>query len=216
MIFEQIPVGGDRNFSYLIGDEAGGEAAVVDCGYNAQLVADTAAEHDLQVKWIIATHSDYDHIDAIPKLKEMTGAQVAAHHLAADKLELDKPLDDGDTLSVGSIELRMIHCPGHCRDSIAILVDGQKLCSGDELFVGKIGGTSTEQQARQQYENLQGKLMKLDDQVEVYPGHDVGSEPSSTIGRERQTNPFLTRESFEDFLWLKNNWAQYKAEHGIA
>jgi hydroxyacylglutathione hydrolase len=59
-------------------------------------------------------------------------------------------------------------------------------------------------------------LLILADDVAVYPGHDYGTQPTSTIGRERQTNPFLQCESFEDFLWLKDNWAQYKREHGIA
>ena len=113
------------------------------------------------------------------------------------------------------MRIRIIHCPGHSPESIGLLVDETKLISGDELFVGKVGGTGSEDQARTQYDSLHGRFMTLDDAVEVWPGHDVGVQPSSTIGHERRTNPFLLRESFEDFLWLKRNWAQYKKEQGI-
>jgi glyoxylase-like metal-dependent hydrolase (beta-lactamase superfamily II) len=126
----------------------------------------------------------------------------------------DVRVADGDILKLGNLELEVIHTPGHTSDSICILA-GDKLVTGDTLFVGKIGGTHTEEAARIEYTSLFNKLMKLDDAIEVYPGHDYGVAPTSSIGHERQTNPFLLRKEFKDFMWLKDNWAAYKLEHGI-
>jgi glyoxylase-like metal-dependent hydrolase (beta-lactamase superfamily II) len=92
---------------------------------------------------------------------------------------------------------------------------GDKLVTGDTLFVGKVGGTNSSGEARAEYESLHGKLMALDDAVEVFPGHNYGVRPSSTIGAERRTNPFLLRDSFDSFLDLKIHWLDYKREHGI-
>ena len=88
--------------------------------------------------------------------------------------------------------------------------------TGDTLFVGKVGGTDFKEGARTQYASLHEKLMILPDDTEVWPGHDVGVAPSSTIGHERETNPFLLRKNFEEFVDLKRNWVAYKKEHGIA
>ena len=117
-------------------------------------------------------------------------------------------------LRLGNLDLKIIHTPGHTPDGICILVDN-KLLTGDTLFVGKIGGTGTEEEARIEYDSLFNKLMKMDDDIEVYPGHDYGVAPTSTIGHERQTNPFILRKDFKDFKWLKDNWTEYKLEHGI-
>lgn len=90
-----------------------------------------------------------------------------------------------------------------------------KLITGDTLFVGKVGGTYTEEDAGAEFESLK-KLMLLHPETEVWPGHNYGVKPNSTIGYELQNNPFIKRlNSFEDFLWLKQNWAEYKLEHGI-
>jgi glyoxylase-like metal-dependent hydrolase (beta-lactamase superfamily II) len=89
------------------------------------------------------------------------------------------------------------------------------LITGDTLFVGKVGGTDLGPGARAEYESLFGKLLKLNEDVEVWPGHDYGVRPSSTIGEERRENPFLLCGSFEEFVDLKRNWTQYKREHGI-
>lgn len=212
MIFEQIDIGGDRNFAYLIGDEAAGAAAAVDVGTNPQRIADRLDALDLKLELLIGTHSDYDHIDAMPQLAEQTGARIALHESYA---RAEVALSDGQTIHVGAVPIEIIHCPGHCADSIVLLIDAAKLITGDELFVGKIGGTSGEAQAHQQYDSLHGRLMGLDDELEVWPGHNVGVQPSSTIGDERRTNPFLVQPTFQAFLHLKDNWAQYKLDHGI-
>ena len=147
-------------------------------------------------------------------------------------------MEDGDELELGSLRAKVLHTPGHTADSICLLVDN-KLMTGDTLFVGKVGGTDygvrtvlgkllrsivgksggedygAQARARAEYDSLFGKLLKLADEVQVWPGHDYGIRPSSTIGDERRENPFLLCPSLEAFVDLKRNWIQYKREHGI-
>ena len=100
-------------------------------------------------------------------------------------------------------------------DSICVLAE-KELMAGDTLFVGKVGGTGTRASAEVEFESLK-MLMELEPDVRVWPGHNYGVRPTSTIGEELKTNPFILRlNNFEDFMWLKDNWADYKIEHGIA
>ena len=80
--------------------------------------------------------------------------------------------------------------------------------------MGKVGGTATEEEARKEYDSLR-RLMELDDGIGVYPGHDFGVKPTSTIGYERNNNPFILQPTFADFLHLKENWLAYKQQHNI-
>ena len=210
MIFEQIPVGGDRNYAYLIGDEDSKKAAVVDPAYTPEKILRRAANLGLSIEYIINTHGHFDHTNGNQTIQEATGATIAAH----PSNNPERPLNDTDSLYLGGTELHIIYTPGHTADSICILADN-KLCTGDTLFVGKVGGTDYGYSAHQEYDSLHQKIMTLPDNVEVYPGHNYGLKPSSTIKEEREHNPFLLQKSFTDFVHLKKNWLQYKKEHGI-
>ena len=123
-------------------------------------------------------------------------------------------LKEDEIINLDGINLKLIKTPGHTPDSICIRVNG-KLITGDTLFVGKVGGTYSESDARDEFESLK-KLMLLPCETEVWPGHDYGVMPHSTIGYELKTNPFVKRlDNFSEFMWLKKNWAQYKIKHGI-
>jgi glyoxylase-like metal-dependent hydrolase (beta-lactamase superfamily II) len=209
MIFEQIRTGGDRNFAYLVGDEKTKQAAVVDPSNDPALVLERAEENGLEVKLLINTHGHYDHSDGNSHVQSKTDAELVAGGAA-----------DGETFSLGDVELKVIHTPGHTSDGICILAsepgETPKLMTGDTLFVGKVGGTGYGDDARAEYDSIHQKLMTLPVETEVWPGHDYGVAPSSTIGNEKKTNPFILREGFEDFVDLKRNWLAYKREHGIA
>ena len=111
------------------------------------------------------------------------------------------PVEDGDLLTVGKIQIKIIYTPGHSLDSICLLVDNKKLLSGDTLFVGECGRTDLQGgNSKSMYDSLFNKLSKLNDAVEVYPGHDYGSKPSSTIGEEKKSNYTLQPRSLEDFI----------------
>jgi hydroxyacylglutathione hydrolase len=212
MIVEQIPTAGDRNFGYLIVDPRSRRCAAVDpSGAPDRLIA-RIEEQGLSVAWILCTHHHYDHADGIHELRTRYGAPLAMHR--ASPIVADMPLDDGQELELGSGCLTILHTPGHTPDSICIYVPGGVL-TGDTLFVGKVGGTGYGEDARREYQSLHGKLMVLPEDTFVYPGHDVGVRPISTIGDEKKQNPFLLQPDFEHFVALKRNWLAYKAEHGI-
>ena len=215
MIFEQIPAGGDRNFAYLIGDEATREAAIVDPSYAPERALDHAARHPLSVRYVISTHSHPDHIAGNAYVLERTPATEVLHESSPHPSKL-RVKDNGE-LAVGGIKLRFLHTPGHIPDHVCVLAGG-KLITGDILFVGKVGGTGSYfkgSDPKQQWESLQ-RLVQLDAATEVWPGHDYGVAPSSTIGHEVATNPFLLCKTLEEFLYLKDHWAEYKKLHNIA
>jgi hydroxyacylglutathione hydrolase len=213
MIFHQIDAGGDRNFAYLIADAEGGKAALFDPPRDPSLLVTLVGKHRLNVLYVVLTHGHGDHTWGAAPAKKRTGARIVAH--PACPIEADIRVGDGDTLPLGSLTLTFIHTPGHTGDSMCILA-ANKLITGDTLFVGKVGGTDFGDEAKKEYDSLHRKLMTLDDAVEVYPGHNYGTRPSSTIGDERRTNLFILRDSFESFVDLKIHWLEYKKEHGIA
>jgi len=214
VIFEQIRVGGDRNFAYLIGDEDTRAAALVDPAHRPAVVLARAAEQALVVRFLINTHGHDDHAGG----NDIVLAQGDVRLLHGGP----GGVADGQKLVMGSVELTFLRTPGHSEDSLCVLAqetrtpeEPGKLITGDTLFVGKVGGTDFGQGARREYESLHRKLLTLPDETEVWPGHDVGVAPSSTIGHERKTNPFLLRRTFEEFVELKRHWLEYKREHGI-
>jgi len=211
MIFFQIPSGGDRNYGYLVGCEKNKKAAVIDPSPDPLPCHEKARELGLTVEYVINTHTHFDHTGGNSFFKKK-GARLVTHFSANSG---DVRVNEGDTLAVGEVNLSFIHTPGHTSESMCVLA-GKELMTGDTLFVGKVGGTSTREQALVEFGSLE-KLMKLDPEINVWPGHNYGVRPTSTIGEELKSNPFILRlTSFNDFFWLKQNWAAYKIEHGIA
>jgi len=123
-------------------------------------------------------------------------------------------LDDA-VFPLGNLEIKILYTPGHTNDSICIYI-GDAIFTGDTLFVGKVGGTDFGTLARTEYNSLHNKLMTLPDSTRVFPGHNYGVAPESTIAHEKKTNPFLLRPDVESFIDLKKNWDEYKRIHGIA
>ena len=212
MFFKQINAGGDRNFSYIVADEESREAAAFDPGIQPDIVLEIIEREGFTLKYIINTHDHFDHTGGNATLARATGALVAMHESA--RLPHDISLKGGDILKLSSIQLRVLHTPGHTPDSICVLA-GRDLITGDTLFVGKVGGTGYGSDAREEYDSLHNKLMKLPPETRVWPGHDYGVRPSSTIGDELRENPFILRGSFDSFVELKRNWLEYKRIHGI-
>lgn len=210
MIFEQLAIGGDRNFAYLIGDESSKLAAVVDPGVNPEMILEAATGHNLTIQYVINTHGHFDHIGANQNIVRATGAKIASFDPGANGLNLNH----GDSLTLGDLTLEIFHTPGHTQDSICVLAEDH-LCTGDTLFVGKVGGTGFGPDARQEYDSLHNVLLKLPGSTKVYPGHHYGVAPTSTIAHEKGTNPFLLQPDFDAFVHLKKNWAEYKRNHGI-
>ena len=216
--FLQLHLGGDRNFSYLLGDAASGEAAVVDPGFEPGRLLDIAVDHELQIHHILITHGHSDHIGGAARLVELTGAALYAG--AEDRVPGAGPLADGQEIALGGRPVQALRTPGHSPGHFCYLFEGH-LVTGDILFCGKVGGTGDYfpgSSAEAQWDSLQ-RLLQLPDETGVFPGHDYyggkGTMPRSTIGFERSHNPFLAGGDFASFVHLKENWATYKKEHGI-
>ncbi|MBC7092296.1 MAG: MBL fold metallo-hydrolase [Nitrososphaeria archaeon] len=197
MFFKQIKEVGD-NFSYIIADTVSREAAVVDPSFNVRAIVRVLEENRLKLKYVICTHSHFDHVAEVDFFKTRFNSKVLAHKLS--NLEKDIELDDGSVIYLGSIKIKVIHTPGHTEDSICLLVDS-KLLTGDTLFVGGCGRTDLPGgDARKLYHSLFNKLLQLDDSVEVYPGHDYGSTPSSTLGLEKMTSDVFKKRNIGEFV----------------
>jgi hydroxyacylglutathione hydrolase len=214
LIFEQIRVGGDRNFAYLLGDREAGQAVLIDPSYSPQVVVQRATDQGLMVTQIVNTHGHPDHTEGNVAAVALTGAPITAHPLAPEQPDI--ALSDGQELSVGAFRLRCHYTPGHCEDHLVLYEPTlQLLVTGDLLFVGKVGGTKTEAEARTEWASLQRVLREVPDETTVWPGHDYGARPSSTIGLERRTNPFLLCADVDAFLRLRTEWPGYKKRLGL-
>ena len=198
MFFKQIQQHSD-NFSYIIADQKTKEAAVVDPSYNAGEISRLLKTEDLQLKYVINTHGHSDHTAGNTELLSTFKAKLVAHNLS--RLHPDLPVENNDTISIGKISIQILHTPGHTNDSICLLIDKQIVLTGDTLFVGECGRTDLPTgNSKNMYDSLFNKLLKLNDDVKVYPGHDYGTKPFSTIGEERKNNYTLKPRSLEDFI----------------
>jgi len=216
--FLQLCLGGDRNFSYLLGDVQSRRAAAIDPGFNAAQFAETAAARKMRIHRILITHSHSDHVDQAETLSRISGASLYTGE--KENVRGASVLRDGEALHLGERSVIAFHTPGHSPGHLCFLFE-KRLVTGDLLFCGKVGGTGTYfpgSSAVEEWESLK-RIMSLPDEVLVFPGHDYyggeGKMPHSTIGYEKRHNPFLLCKNLEAFLDLKNNWDAYKREHGI-
>jgi glyoxylase-like metal-dependent hydrolase (beta-lactamase superfamily II) len=197
MFFKQIKYRGD-NFSYVIADVASKEAAVVDPSFNVDAIILVLKDQNFNLKYIINTHGHNDHTAGNEELKSAFNSKIVAYKLSPVKHDIS--VVDGDRIGLGAISIEVIHTPGHTSDSMCLLVDG-KLLTGDTLFVGECGRTDLlGGNVKDMYVSLLQKIAKLDDSIEVYPGHNYGQFPSSTIGREKITNYTLQPRTLQEFI----------------
>ncbi len=212
MFLRQFQTGGDRNFGYLAADGATKRAVVVDPSFAPEIIFECARDKELEIEYVFNTHRHFDHTSGNSAIRKLTGKQPFA--LGDRDPVTGVTVSDQARFPLGDLEIRILHTPGHTEDSICICV-GDAVFTGDTLFVGKVGGTDLNRQARDEYHSLHRKLLALPDSTRVFPGHNYGSAMESTILHERRTNPFLLQGDVESFVDLKRNWAAYKKAHGI-
>jgi len=188
MIIKQIAIGYMDNFCYIIGCEKTRQALVIDPGSDIEQIVSEAEKENLEIVTILNTHGHGDHTAGNAGLKARTGAQVIIHELDGDRYTgADVLLSDEETLQLGDITFDVIHTPGHTPGGICLHAQGN-LFTGDTLFVGDSGRTDLAGGDRPALGNSIRRLMELPDHTAVWPGHDYGPTPSSTIGWEKRNN----------------------------
>src|ERR671926_78710 len=222
MYFKQFYLACLAHASYLIGSD--GEAAVVDPQRDVDEYLAEAAANNLKIKYVIETHLHADFVSGHQEIAARTGAEIVFGAQAGAEFE-HRAVREGEEIRLGRVTLRFIETPGHTPEGICILVTDteapyqpQKLLTGDTLFIGDVGrpdlaggkGYTPQMMAEMMYDTLHGKLLKLPDQVEVYPAHGAGSmcgrnmskETSSTIGEQRKFNYALKPMSKDEFVTM--------------
>ena len=187
MIIRQIKTGGLGNFSYLVGCEKTHEAAVIDPSHDIEQILALADHDHLKIRFIINTHGHADHVAGNAELKQRTGALIVMHKADAHPHEVDLKLDDTKNFGVGEICFKVFETPGHTPGSISLYADGQ-LFTGDTLFVGDSGRTDLAGGHRPALGASIRKLMELPEETVVWPGHDYGPTPYSTLKWEKTHN----------------------------
>lgn len=195
---EQIQVGRMQNFTYVISDYKTRDAVILDPSWDLADIEQVIRRDSLRVTHIVNTHHHFDHTTGNEQMARSTGAPVAQHE--ASELPHDISLRHGDTVAFGDSALEVLHTPGHSKDSICLVGDG-KIFTGDTLFVGTCGRVDLPGgSARELYHSIFDTLSNLEDSLVMYPGHDYGAAPASTLGDQKQSNPVMRPVSEEQFV----------------
>lgn len=213
MIIEQITVGDMEVFCYVVACEQTREAAAIDPAGGAddiERIISLVEGKNLHLSYIINTHGHADHTYGNQMLASRTGAKTVMHELDDDLFTTEEarvwaqafgltaapPVDiritDGDHLSLGKLTLEFIHTPGHTPGAVCVLVENN-LFTGDTLFVGAVGRTDLPGGSMETLlKSIEHKLLPLPGDTIIWPGHDYGDQPTSTMAREKETNPYIT------------------------
>jgi hydroxyacylglutathione hydrolase len=210
MIIKQMTVGQMAVFCYIVGCEQSLKCVLIDPAGSEEHIFRVLRQKKLEAVYIINTHGHPDHTCGNQILKDQTGARIVMHEADARWSDnpstrirtqqmgfrpspaVDWPVRDGDVIAFGQETLKVIHTPGHTPGGIC-LYGRNNLFTGDTLFVGAVGRTDLPGGSLETLlQSLKDKIITLPDETVVRPGHDYGDQPTSTIGREKKTNSYLT------------------------
>ncbi len=189
-------VGGYGVHGYVLHDPETKEAAVFDTAHDAAIVLAALRKLDVQARYILLTHSHYDHVEGVDQLREATGVTVAIHR---DEIPLyrrlakgppDRLLSEGETIELGSLQIRALSTPGHTPGGLSYFVTGPRFCAcfvGDALFAGSTGRSLSPGGYRTLLDSLRAKVLTLPGDTAIFPGHG----PATTVAEERVHNPFF-------------------------
>ena len=205
MIFKQVFDKKSSTFTYLIASSEGREALIIDPVIeNVDNYIQLLNELDLKLVKVIDTHIHADHVTGASKLKDKTKCiTIMGNHTPADSVEIK--VKDGELIKLDQLELRAIYTPGHTSDSFSFLMNNY-LFSGDTLLINGTGRTDFQNgNAKDAYDSIFNKLLKLPDETLLYPAHDYKGENVSTIGKEKKLNPRLQVENVNQYIEIMNN-----------
>lgn len=218
LVLKQVELGPMMNFVYLIGCAETHEASVVDPAWDVPAILRIAHESDLKITRVFVTHAHPDHVNGLEELLEATDARVYMH---SDEMNYMKEIaerfrvrvdfmnrrsanfqaiSDGEEVRVGRLPVVFLHTPGHTPGSQCFLVE-KSLVSGDTLFINACGRVDLPGgDPEKMWWSLNRRLAALDDDTVLYPGHNYAERPTSTIGEQKRSNPYLQYSSVSDFL----------------
>jgi len=205
MIFKQLFDQKSSTYTYLIASSKGREALIIDPVLdNVSQYVQLLKELNLKLVKVIDTHIHADHITGASKLKDITKCStIMGAHTPADSVEIK--VKDDEYIDLDNLKIRAMHTPGHTSDSYSFLMDNY-LFSGDTLLINGTGRTDFQNgNAKDSYNSIFNKLLKLPDETLLYPAHDYKGEKVSSIGKERENNPRLQVDSVEQYIEIMNN-----------
>ena len=204
----QVEVGLVHNFNELVADVPSAECAVVDPAFEADRLLAMAAERGWRITTVLVTHTHPDHIEGVEAICAATGAVVRVGAREAERVRQHAPsarievVGEGERVPIGAQFVTAICTPGHTVDGISYYT-GDAVITGDTLFIGGVGRTDFPGgDAATLFASLQ-KILALPEETRVYPGHDYGQTPTSTVAWERDTNPYLRCATAEEFVALR-------------
>jgi glyoxylase-like metal-dependent hydrolase (beta-lactamase superfamily II) len=218
LILRQVEIGPMANYIYLLGCSETREAAVVDPAWNVPAILQLAAENDVKIQHILVTHGHPDHVNGLGELIEATDARVYLHADEVDYMRdvarifsmsvefmIDRsvnfrPVADDQLISVGKLNVRVLHTPGHTPGSQCFLVN-ENLLSGDTLFIDSCGRVDLPgSDPEKMWWSLNHRLAAVDDDATLYPGHNYADRATDTMVGQRRTNPTMKFPSVESFV----------------
>jgi hydroxyacylglutathione hydrolase len=201
----QLKLGPMENFVYLVGAEGARETAIIDPAWDVAAGLRAAEADGRTITHALISHHHFDHVNGLPQVLAQGGIRVFAHRADVPKLapELQRevtPLDAGDAVEVGPLRIAAMHTPGHTPGSTCWHA-GEGLFAGDTVFVNACGRCDLAGgDPEQMFQSLK-RVSQLPDEVRLYPGHDYGDVPVSSVARERERNPYFQKlSSLTDFV----------------
>lgn len=196
---EQFLVGEMDNFTYLIIDENNKKSIMVDPSWNLETIFDYLNTNNIINKFIINTHSHFDHVIGNDEVVKVTGSKIIQHKLSPLKKDIE--VNDGQSIRFEEIMLKIIHTPGHSPDSICIIINDKNILTGDTLFVGSCGRVDLPgSNPNDMYNSIYDKIYNLDESLIVYPGHHYGSTKTSVLKNEIKNNFVFKFHDQKEFL----------------
>lgn len=187
------------NFTYLLIDEKNNSCIIVDPSWDLEVIFEYIKKNALKINFIINTHSHFDHTIGNEQVAKLTGAKIMQH--TSSPLHKDSVLEDGDRITFGNSTIDIIHTPGHSKDSICLILDNKMILTGDTIFVGSCGRLDLPGgSASEMFDSIYGKLINLDSELVVLPGHHYGSKKTSSIREEKENNFVFKFKNKNEFL----------------